>query len=232
MALRRRFYACWRAPKFAPHCMRWPDRPACTSLSSSNWASWLHYDSRLEQDGVLLSWAVPKGLCCDPEALRMAAHVEVILLGVACSNAPVRTKVKRLAEDERRKGLHVVVPLMPRLGCEAVKAFSQAFVRHLAKNISELFSAMAGLSNRIGEVYVEYLRNGMDQTAAAAFSARARPGMGVSMPVSWEQLRDLKSGVQWAAQTACEYLSFQSQDPWAQYWSTRQTLAVAIKLLK
>ena len=40
----------------------------------------------------------------------------------------------------------------------------------------------------------------MAQTTAAAFSARARPGMGVSMPVSWEQLRELKSGRSGASQ--------------------------------
>ncbi|WP_027816337.1 DNA ligase D [Paraburkholderia bannensis] len=130
------------------------------------------------------------------------------------------------------KGLHVVVPLAPRLGYEPVKAFSQAFVRHIAKTIPERFTATSGPSNRIGKVYVDYLRNGMGQTTAAAFSARARPGMGVSMPVSWEQLRDLKSGAQWTVQTAREYLSFQTQDPWAEYGSARQSLAAAIKLLK
>ncbi|WP_322060691.1 DNA ligase D [Paraburkholderia sp. J63] len=130
------------------------------------------------------------------------------------------------------KGLHVVVPLAPRLGYEAVKAFSQAFVRHLAKTIPERFSATSGASNRVGKVYVDFLRNGMGQTTATAFSARARPGMGVSMPVAWEQLGDIKSGAQWTVQTAREYLSFQSQDPWAEYGSAAQSLASAIKRLQ
>jgi bifunctional non-homologous end joining protein LigD len=129
------------------------------------------------------------------------------------------------------KGLHVIVPIAPKLDYDTVKDFSQAVVQHLAKTIPSRFVAKSGAANRVGKIFVDYLRNGFGATTAAAFSARARPGLGVSMPVSWEQLKDLKSGAQWSITTAREYLSFQKADPWADVGTSRQNLTSAMKAL-
>jgi bifunctional non-homologous end joining protein LigD len=129
------------------------------------------------------------------------------------------------------KGLHVVVPLSPRLGYDPVKDFSQAVVQHLAKTIPQRFVAKSGPTNRVGRIFVDYLRNGFNATTAAAFSARARPGLGVSMPVSWEEMPALKSGAQWTISNALDHASKPEDDPWAGYWSCRQTLTAAMKKL-
>ncbi|MEZ2299952.1 DNA ligase D [Variovorax sp. RCC_210] len=129
------------------------------------------------------------------------------------------------------KGLHVVVPLAPRYDYDTVKGFSQAIVQHMARTIPIRFVAKSGPSNRVGKLFIDYLRNGHGATTAAAFSARARPGLGVSIPVSWDDLPKLKSGAQWTVRTAREHLSFQTSDPWAGYWKTRQPLAEAMKLV-
>jgi bifunctional non-homologous end joining protein LigD len=129
------------------------------------------------------------------------------------------------------KGLHVVVPLAPRFSYDVVKDFSQAVVQHMARTIPQRFVGKSGGGNRIGKIFIDYLRNGHGQTTAAAFSARARPGLGVSMTIAWDDLPTLKSGAQWNISTAREYLSLRKADPWAGYWKKRQTLTAAMKTL-
>ena len=118
------------------------------------------------------------------------------------------------------KGLHVVVPLAPRLDYDVVKAFSQAVVQHLAQDDPGALRRQER-RRRTGSARSSSTTcaTATAQTTAAAFSARARPGLGVSMPVAWEQLTALKSGAQWTIATAREYLSFQKDDPWADYWT-------------
>jgi bifunctional non-homologous end joining protein LigD len=129
------------------------------------------------------------------------------------------------------KGLHVVVPLTPKYDWDTTKDFAKAVVEHLARVIPDRFVAKSGPKNRVGRIFVDYLRNSHGATTATAFSARARPGLGVSMPTAWDDLKALKRSDQWTVRTAREHLSFQTADPWAGYWTKKQSLTAAMKTL-
>ncbi len=128
------------------------------------------------------------------------------------------------------KGLHIVVPLRPKWNYPEVKDFSAAVVKHLSATLPKIFVAKSGPANRIGRIFVDYLRNGRGATTAAAYSARARPGLGVSVPVSWKELAGLERADQWNILNIDERLKLRA-DPWKDYESSRQTLDKALTKL-
>jgi bifunctional non-homologous end joining protein LigD len=128
------------------------------------------------------------------------------------------------------KGLHVVVPLKPKLDWDTVKDFSRAIVNHLSKTFPDRFSAKSGAKNRVGRIFIDYLRNGRGATTVAAWSARVRPGLGISVPVRWEELPKLKSGSHWTVKTVHTRLD-EGNAPWADYDKSATTLTKAMKAL-
>jgi bifunctional non-homologous end joining protein LigD len=128
------------------------------------------------------------------------------------------------------KGLHVVVPIKPKLDWDTVKDFSHAIVDHLSRTLPERFSSKSGAKNRVGRIFIDYLRNGRGATTVAAWSARTRPGLGISVPVSWEELPQLSSGAHWTVRTVGERLET-GNTPWADYAKNATTLTKAMKTL-
>ncbi|MEI6002122.1 DNA ligase D [Paraburkholderia bengalensis] len=110
------------------------------------------------------------------------------------------------------KGVHIIVPLAPVHTWEEVKGFSHAIARHLAKIIPQRFSAVSGPRNRIGKIFVDYLRNGKGATTAIALSPRARPGLPVSMPVRWDDLSKLRGASDWNVKNGIEEARLRSSD--------------------
>ncbi|MCW2271216.1 DNA ligase D [Pseudomonas sp. JUb96] len=121
------------------------------------------------------------------------------------------------------KGMHLVVPLTRRAGWDEVKAFSHAIVKHLAGLFPERLSAVSGPKNRVGRIFIDYLRNGKGATTVCAYSLRAREGLPVSVPIHREELTELKGANQWTLHTVGERLA-EGDDPWAGYAKVRQSI--------
>jgi len=128
------------------------------------------------------------------------------------------------------KGLHVVVPIKPKLDWDTVKDFSHAIVNHLTKTLPDRFAGKSGAKNRVGRIFIDYLRNGRGATTVSAWSARVRPGLGISVPVRWEELAELTSGAHWTVKTVESRLEV-GNEPWADYAKSATTLTRAMKTL-
>ncbi|MBQ5939820.1 DNA ligase D [Massilia sp. AB1] len=126
------------------------------------------------------------------------------------------------------KGLHVVVPVKGGYDWDTVKSFSQAIVKHLATVFPERFAFKSGPKNRVGKIFIDYLRNGQGATTVCAWSARVRPGLGISVPLAWDELEGLKSSTQWDITNAHTRLD-KGNTPWEGYSKAAKTLAKAMK---
>lgn len=128
------------------------------------------------------------------------------------------------------KGLHVVVPIKGSHDWDTVKGFSQAIVHHMAATLPDRFAFKSGPKNRVGKIFIDYLRNGQGATTVAAWSARVRPGLGISVPLRWDELPALKSSTQWTVANAHTRLD-EGNAPWEGYAKAARTLTKAMKAL-
>jgi bifunctional non-homologous end joining protein LigD len=125
------------------------------------------------------------------------------------------------------KGLHIIIPLAPRADWEYVKEFSKAISQFMANEIPERFVAKMGPKNRIGKIFVDYLRNQRGASTIAAYSARARAGLPVSVPIARDELLTLTASSQWNIYNLHERLGGLKTDPWKGY-KNRQRITSAM----
>ncbi|MDR7268631.1 bifunctional non-homologous end joining protein LigD [Pelomonas saccharophila] len=128
-------------------------------------------------------------------------------------------------------GLHLIVPLAARWSVDTVRSLSAAIVQRLADEHPQRLVAKSGAANRVGRIYVDWLRNGEGATAVAAYSLRARPGLGVAMPIGWEELPSVSGAAHWTLANAREHLAARSTAPWADLAAHKQSLAAALQAL-
>ena len=79
------------------------------------------------------------------------------------------------------------------------------------------------------ENFIDYLRNSRGASTVAPFSVPARSGLGVSMPVTWDEVKSVTRGNEWKMRKAIARQRSLRADPWDGYWRTRQGITVAMR---
>ncbi len=137
--------------------------------------------------------------------------------------------LQSFAKTTGGKGLHVVVPLTPKLGWDEVKGFTKAVADDLAARHPDRYTANQLKRARKGRIYVDYLRNARGATAVGAYSTRARPGATVSTPLSWSEVEAGTRPEGFTLATVPARLASLTSDPWAEIGKLRQSIAAAAR---
>jgi len=90
------------------------------------------------------------------------------------------------------KGIHIVVPLEPGAEWDEVREFAKTFCTALAEAASDRFTVALPKPQRRGRIFLDFLRNQRTATAIQPYSARARAGMPVAVPIDWDELEGIK----------------------------------------
>lgn len=148
------------------------------------------------------------------EVLRTARELRERLHGLGLTAFPRTTG---------GKGLHLVVPLSPQADWDTVKNFARAVSELHARDEPQLLTTHMGLAKRRGRIFIDYLRNTRGSTAIASYSARARPGAPVAVPLRWDEL-----GVRsdhYTVETLQRRLGALRADPWEGFFAAAVPLS-------
>ena len=122
------------------------------------------------------------------------------------------------------KGFHIVAPIRQQAPWDQAKGFARMIAEDMVRENPGRFIATASKAKREGKIFLDFFRTGRGSTCVAAYSTRARPGATVSTPLSWEELPGCPGPGEFTVENIPERLAKLKADPWAGFFSVRQTL--------
>jgi bifunctional non-homologous end joining protein LigD len=155
-----------------------------------------------------------------PQVTEAAIEIREALLAIG---------LESFAKTTGGKGLHVVVPLQPKLGWDEVKAFTKWVADSFVAQSPERFTANQAKRARQGRIYIDYLRNSRGATAVGAYSPRARSGAPVSTPLFWDEVEKGVRPEGFTVATVPQRLAALDTDPWAEIGKLRQSISAAVR---
>ncbi len=157
----------------------------------------------------------------DPDVTLPFARV--VAAAVDLRDELAKMGLKTFVKTTGGKGLHVVVPLTPKDEWAVIRRFATAIAEGMVKREPEKYVATMTKAARAGRIFIDHFRNDRGATAILPYSARARTGAPVAMPVAWEELRSIDPHG-FTVLTAPSLLAKRRFDPWGDLLTTRQTI--------
>ena len=124
-------------------------------------------------------------------------------------------------------GIHVYVPLKPKHDFGKIAALATALASEVAQRAPGIATVQRSLAKRQKQqVYVDAMQNARGKTIAAVFSARAKPGASVSMPLTWKQVERGVRISDFTIKNASKLLS-KGHGAWSTFFDSRQELKLS-----
>jgi bifunctional non-homologous end joining protein LigD len=124
------------------------------------------------------------------------------------------------------KGLHVVVPVTPRLEWDEFKDATRVISERMVKDDPSAYTTNMSKAARRGKIFIDFLRNGRNATYIAPYSPRARPGAPVAVPITWEELAEGVDPAAFTIRTVPPRIA-KVRDPWRDYSTVKQSITAA-----
>src|SRR5437868_2044956 len=120
---------------------------------------------------------------------KQAPWENVLQVALVCKEVFDELGVPAFPKTSGSSGIHVYLPLKPKHDYRKVAGIAEGLAAEVARRAPKIATIQRSLAKRQKQqVYVDALQNARGKTIAAVFSARARPGATVSMPLSWKQI--------------------------------------------
>jgi bifunctional non-homologous end joining protein LigD len=160
---------------------------------------------------------------------------DVKFAAVVAAALEIRDRLTRLGlvafcKTTGGKGLHVVTPLQTGKGALAwtpAKNFAHLLCAQMAQDSPRKYLDTMAKKDRVGRIFLDYLRNDRTATAVAVLSPRARPHAPISMPVEWSAVKAGLDPARFTVRTAAALL--RKTRPWKNYAEAARSLAAAIR---
>ena len=124
------------------------------------------------------------------------------------------------------KGLHVVLPVEPVIGWSEAKTFAKGVSAQMAADDPGRYLTKISKAERVGRIFIDYLRNDPTSTAVGPYSTRSRPGAPVAMPLRWDEVTEGLAPSSFTLETVPKWIAAQANDPWADIARIRQRVPV------
>jgi len=155
---------------------------------------------------------------------KEAPWKNVLEVALVCQEVFDELGLPAFPKTSGSSGIHVYLPLKPKYDFGKTAEIATALANEVAQRAPKIATTQRSLAKRQKQqVYVDAMQNARGKTIAAAYSARAKPGATISMPLTWKQVQKGVKISDFTIKNAPGLLK-KNGDVWKDFFESRQIL--------